>query len=269
MSFNPITNIEVSSGADRDIASWVKNYKESFVQHPHDTSQLTLVLPDDCLVVAGPTRLSHAGENVDGFGGGGNKDNQFYTIGFASAVSYSETSDVQPLKAIGSRRHIFAKTNSPVQIQIQRLMFLGMNLLRAIYAQVAVGSDTYARNSKYAQIPNDGFAGGDSGNQNDVSKAAWYSNIEEDIFRIPIGLGVIYNAPASLAGQKKYAGAEYFETCVFASRQVAMQAGQAYIMEDVSLYADRVVPWMGTSGTRLTLSDSDQTKQVQAVSNMA
>ena len=52
MSFSPIDKIE-STAPVRDESSWVDQYKEAFVEHQHDTSQLTLILPDDCLVVVG------------------------------------------------------------------------------------------------------------------------------------------------------------------------------------------------------------------------
>ena len=50
MSFSPIDKIE-SAAPVRDESAWVDKYKEAFVEHQHDISQLTLVLPDDCLVV--------------------------------------------------------------------------------------------------------------------------------------------------------------------------------------------------------------------------
>lgn len=85
MSFRPIQKIEddfepVVYRKD----SWVQNYKEAFVEHPHDTSQLTLVLPDDCLMVSGPPRLRHASS----------ADDDFHIIGFANNVSHSETRNV-------------------------------------------------------------------------------------------------------------------------------------------------------------------------------
>lgn len=248
MSFSPIAHIEKEEEPvvyRKD--AWVQNYKEAFVEHPHDTSQLTLVLPDDCLMVSGPPRLRHASS----------ADDDFHIIGFANNVSHSESRNVQPLKAIGSRRHIFAATNQPVQIQMNRMMILGLNTLRSLYADARFGKDIYNRNSKYGNIA-------------DVDDASWFSNLEEDIFRVPIGLGIIYNAPASLGGyMKKCAGAEYFEVCTIVSKQVAMTAHDAMIMENVTMLADRCIPWTSSVNTsNLNNDPTDRHAQVQYVSNM-
>ena len=246
--FRPIQKIENENTAYRDISNWVDAYKEAFVQHPHDTSQLTLVLPDDCLLVAGPTRLRHAASGADP---------DFFPIGFANSVNHSESRQVQPLKAIGSRRHIFAATNAPVQISIGRMLVLGMNTLRTLYANANFGADMDT-NAKYSHKKSD-------------NSAAWYSNMEEDIFRVPIGLGIIYNSPATLSNQQAMvAGAEYFEVCTLVNKNVTIQSGQAMVMEQVTLMADRCIPWLGaSSGEVMTVSATDAHTQVQRVSEMA
>lgn len=218
MSFSPIDKIE-SAAPVRDESAWVDKYKEAFVEHQHDISQLTLVLPDDCLVVVGPPRLSHA-----------SSDNSFYPVGFLNSINFSETRSVQPLKTIGSRRHIFAATNAPVQGSIGRLLFLGRNLLNAFYANADFGSGITDRNSKYngSAISGDGI---------------WNENLEEDIFRVPFGMGIVYNAPATLADGSVVAGAQYLEVCTLINRNTAIQSGQAMIMEQVSFMADRLIPW--------------------------
>ena len=257
--FKPIQKIENENMAYRDISNWVDAYKEAFVQHPHDSSQLTLVLPDDCLVVAGPTRLRHASGTDTSYNANGNQSaDYFFPIGFANSISHTETRQVQPLKAIGSRRHIFAATNSPVQLQIARLLLVGTNTLRTLYALTSFGAhmDT---NSKY------------SANGNGNNEADWYHNMEEDIFRVPIGIGIIYNSPATLSGDmKNVASAEYFEVCTLQSKNVNIQSGQAMIMEQVTLLADRCIPWVGASNSgSLTINNPDYYKQVQSVSTMA
>ena len=218
MSFSPIDKIE-STAPVRDESSWVDQYKEAFVEHQHDTSQLTLILPDDCLVVVGPPRLSHA-----------SSENSFYPVGFLNSINISETRNVQPMKAIGSRRHIFAATNAPVQGSIGRLLFLGRNMLNALYANADFGPGITDRNSKYngSAISDDGI---------------WNDNLEEDIFRVPFGMGIVYNAPATLADGSVVAGAQYLEVCTLLNRNTAIQSGQAMIMEQVSFMADRLVPW--------------------------
>ena len=247
--FRPIQKIEGrSEPVSMNIEDWVNTYKETFVQHPHDNSQLTLILPDDCLLVAGPTRLRQAA-SADSV--------EFYPIGFANTVNYSETRQVQPLKAIGSRRHIFAATNQPVQISIGRMLILGMNTLRSMYARADFGNDIADKNSNFSHEP--GGLG-----------SAWYSNAEEDIFRVPIGLGIIYNAPASLGGGlDTCAGAEYFEVCTLVNKNVTLQSGQAMVMEQVTLMADRVIPWCDVSPSgSLKAEYNVQRAPVSAVSDM-
>lgn len=219
MSYNLITGAPLSTPVGASgLNAWVDSYKNQFINQSHDLSQLSLVLPDDCLVVMGPARLS----GVSG-------DDNFYPVGFLNMMQYSENRQVQPLKAIGSRRHIFASTNSPVQGSIGRLLFLGPNLYRAMYALAEYPARIKDRNSAFA------VGSGDS--------ASWFTNAEEDLFRIPVGIGIIYNSPASMAG-KKSAGAEYLEVCVLTNRQVSLQSGQAMIMEQVSFMADRIVSWV-------------------------
>lgn len=254
MGFHPISLIErAHEPVVWQKEQWLDNYKEAFTEHPHDTSQLTLVLPDDCLLVSGPPRLRHA----DGAFSVGDRET-FHIIGFANNISYSETRNVQPLKAIGSRRHIFAATNQPVQINIARMMLLGLNTLRSLYSGASFGKDMYDRNSKYSNI-------------DAVDDASWFSNLEEDVFRVPIGLGVIYNAPASLAGHMNMcAGADYFEACTVVSKQVSMQSNEAMIMEQVTLLADRALPWTSAANnSNLNNNEIDKRCQVKRVSDMA
>lgn len=151
-------------------------------------------------------------------------------MGFLNSINFSETRSVQPVKAIGSRRHIFAATNAPVQGSIGRLLFLGRNLLNAIYANAEFGTGITDRNSKYnsSAISGDGI---------------WNENLEEDIFRVPFGMGIVYNAPATLADDSVVAGAQYLEVCTLLNRNTAIQSGQAMIMEQVSFMADRLIPW--------------------------
>lgn len=221
MSFRPIEKIE-SQALVETVDSWVKKYKEQFIEHYHDTSQLTLLHPDDCILVAGPPRRSHA-----------SSADSYHVIGFTNAIQYTQARQVQPVKAIGSRRHIFSVTNTPVQGTIQRMMLLGRNLLRSLYDNARFGSDITNRNSKFVV-----------GNEGD--DAAWWTNLEEDVYRVPFGLGVIYNAPANVAGDLEYvAGADYLEVCTITNWQTSIQSGQTMMAESISFYADRVIPWDG------------------------
>ena len=214
--FAPVSKMNAASPVS-DISGWVSAYKEAFVDHQHDLAQLTLVLPDDCLIVVGPPRLAHA-----------SGDSAFHPVGFINNLQYTETRQVQPLKALGSRRHIFSATNAPVQGSFARMLLLGRNLLNSFYTEAEIPTAISDRNSKYAG----------------TGDATWWANIEEDLFRIPFGLGIIYGTPAAMAADSGVmAGAEYLEVCTLVNRSVSSAAGQAMVMEQVAFMADRVLPW--------------------------
>lgn len=194
------------------IEAWDKDLKEQHLEVSHDQSMLTLANPDEALIVVGPPRLA-------------DKDATFHIVGMMQSLQYSEQSQVQPMKAIGSRRHIFSKTNAPVQGSIGRMLFLGANLYRALY-QVADASNFVT----------------DKVSGNGKTTSSWYANLEEDLFRIPFGLGIIYRTPATNAASTNI-GSDYLEVVSLVNRNVSLQSGQAMIMEQVSFMADRVVPW--------------------------
>lgn len=201
-----------------DINDWFSKYKDNHLEFSHDQSMMTLATPDESVLVVGPPRLSTKG------------DTDFHIVGLVNSLQYSETSQVQPMKAIGSRRHIMSKTNGPVQGSIGRLMALGPNLLRALYSVTDVAQLGQTVNARFSA-------------QNKESDA-WFANLEEDIFRIPFGLGIIYTAPVTQAAEgKQVVGADYLEVCTLQNKSSALQSGQTFIMEQVTFLADRVVPF--------------------------
>lgn len=195
------------------IDAWTKDIKEQHLEVSHDQSMLTLANPDESLIVVGPPRLQ-------------GDDAEFHIVGMVNNLQYAEQSQVQPMKAIGSRRHVFSRTNAPTQGSIGRMLFLGPNLYRALY-QIANGENLLS-NSKV------------SGSGDETS--AWYANLEEDLFRIPFGMGIIYRSPVNNASNTNI-GADYIEVMNLVNRNVSIQSGQTMIMEQVSFMADRVIPW--------------------------
>lgn len=202
-----------------DLGSWISNYKERFISSSHDQSMLSLATPDDAVIVVGPPRLAQ--EKVT---------EGFHVVGFVNTLQYSEQSQVQPMKAIGSRRHIFSRTNTPVNGSIGKLMVFGPNLVRALYSRIDVEGVKHAEHNQFSSADN-------------LDNALWLSNLEEDIFRIPFGMGVIYQSPGMEAKSTgRGLGAEYFESMVLVNRSVSVQSGQTMIMENISFMADRVIP---------------------------
>jgi hypothetical protein len=118
-----------------------------------------------------------------------------------------------------------------------RMMLYGKNLARVLHSKI---TDPFTEdpdtNNKYVQ--------GSKG----YADANFLSNIEEDLYRIPFGLGIIYHTPRtahnSSGGSIGHAvGAEYLEACYLQNRNISMQSGQTIIMEQVQMLADRIVPW--------------------------
>ena len=215
MAYNIISN--PTNGVVSTPDEWFAQYKDAQVEVSHDQSMMNLSTPDESLIVVGPPRLSG---DVDAF----------HVVGMVNSLQYSETSQVQPMKAIGSRRHVFSKTNAPVQGSIGRMMVLGLNLYRALYAVTNVTNVAKPKTTKFSK--------------SNSADDDWFTNLEEDLFRLPIGLGIVYMAPTTAAeGSKKAIGADYLEVVTLVNRTSALQSGQAMIMEQVSFMADRVVPW--------------------------
>lgn len=198
MAYNETTLIDAPPITD--IQQWEDQYKEQRIEIDHDKSMFDLVTADDSILVAGPSRLSQAHRGTDAAG------SALYVIGVCQNFSFNETAQIQPFKGIGSRRHLFTKTNSPVSAQMSRMMFYGKNLALALYASSATTpfSDGSGANDKVVQ-------GGA-----DLSAAKWLTNLEEDLFRTPFGLGVIYHTPRTAHNAKSNAGvavaAEYLES---------------------------------------------------------
>jgi hypothetical protein len=223
MGYNIITDPTATAGTT--LEQWKNTYMDRNVEIIHDQTMMTLATPDDSIMVVGPPRLADAKS----------EDKMFYTVGLVSNITYNESSIVQPMKGIGSRRHIFSRTNAPVQGSIGRLVVLGPNLYRALYAMADVNAFTAPKDTQLSKT------------NKDVD--SWFANLEENLFRIPFGLGIIYMSPANGADSSKTAiGAEYIECCALVNRNVGMQAGQAMIMEQVSFLADRVIPWAAQCG---------------------
>lgn len=218
------------------IADWAKHYGENNIEYKMDQSMLTLCTPDDSLAFVGPPRLTGMGMDINNNTGTFSTDDQrFRIIGFMNNLTYSESAQIQPLKAIGSRRHFFSKSNMVVQGSIARIVLLGTNLFRLLYG---VTEDSWMDDTtKYRH-----------GNFDDGENLT-YHNLEEDIYRIPFGLGIIYSAPGLNAASGFDAlangvaiSAEYIECCVLQSRRISLTTGQGMVLEDVSFLGDRILP---------------------------
>jgi len=231
---NTATNTAVTT-----IEAWAEQYKEQSIELHNSRGMFDLASPDDSILVAGPARFATA---LTTQGAETQTNSGYYVIGVCQQIQVQEQSNVQPVKSIGTRRMMFTKSNAPVSISIGRMMFYGKNLISALYTQVtdsfmsAASSATVSH--KYAQ-----------GTNTAVSPSKFLLNLEEDMYRTPFGLGIIYHTPRTAAGASgadswnTAVGAEYAECCYLVSRQTSIQSGQTTIMENVQILADRMIPW--------------------------
>lgn len=208
---------------------WQSQYKDAFLEQSHDFSQLSLLLPDDCLIVVGPPRRPQWGNET-------NDSKAERTIGFVRNLSISQQSSVQPLKAVGSRRHIFAKTNQPVSLQMDRMVFTRGTLMGTLYSIVNSGAGNVNKRQTY----NAGSIGtlGSIKNGNGMM----YTNIEDDLYRIPFGIRIILGSPTVVANNTSQPSI-LAEACTLQAHSMSFTAGEAVVLEQVSIIADRVVGW--------------------------
>ena len=208
-----------------DRSNWLEKYKDAFLEQSHDFSQLSLLLPDDCLIMVGPPRFPDWSTNAS------------VAVGFLRNMTINQQSQVQPVKAIGSRRHIWAKTNQPVTIQVQRMVFTKGTLMGTLYSIIDKGGEGRGNIFK-----NQTYDAGEIGNITNIvnSKGAMYTNIEDDLYRIPFGLWVTLGSPSILANQASVPSV-IAESCVLQAHQMSITSGEALVMEDVTILSDRLV----------------------------
>lgn len=231
--------------------SWVDWYKDSSIGFAADTSTFSLANPDDTLIFVGPPRMPLNGEMAVAL------------VGMTPSISYNESANVMPLKALGSRLHMFARSNTPVSGNMTRLVGYAPNFMRQLYKVintnvlakpmqtledstgngVATASSNYHGTSYATFFPKDNMT------------AAWWSNLSDDLYRIPIGLGIVYNSPGGL-NAKSSIGADYIENCQINSRSISVNSGGGLVMENISFIGDRVLPWKAPAFTSQAVGSS-------------
>lgn len=217
---------------------WAHRWKDTNAGFATDASAFSLANPDDTLLFVGPPRLPR------------NSDSAIALVGMTPAFDYTEQAIVQPVKAVGSRLTMFARSNSTVSAQMSRAVFYGPNLLKQLYSVIntnVVGKPGYGLESegKYEDDASANYGGTIYASFFPDNKidAGWWSSLGDDLFRVPIGLGVVYNSPGGLNNNSNI-GADYLENCQIAARSISVQAGTGLIMENISIIADRVLPWV-------------------------
>lgn len=218
---------------------WTARWKDTNVGFATDASAFSLANPDDTLLFVGPPRLPRK------------SDSAIALVGMTPSFDYTEQSMVQPIKTIGSRLHLFARSNSTVSAQMSRAVFYGPNLLKQLYSVIntnVVGKPGYGLegdNGDYSKDASSSYGGTIYASffPDNKMDAGWWGSLGDDLFRVPIGLGVVYNSPGGLNNNSNI-GADYLENCQIMARSISIQAGSGVIMENVSIIADRALPWV-------------------------
>lgn len=215
-------------------ATWA--FQQNNIERLMDHAALTSAHPDDTLILAGPARygayLNKGTDQATILDGG------LLPIGMVQSFNAMLQKPTQPMQAIGSGRMFFVSGKAQGNAQIARLFVNGRNLLRVLYTNaVQAGLDVSQFDDK-ACITNP--KGGQTG-------STFFMNLDSELFLIPFGLACFFRDKIH-----NRLGAFYLELCALNSYNIAFNAGQNMILENVSLLFDRALPMdMGHWGDRL------------------
>jgi len=204
-------------------------FQQSYIERMMDHSALTSAHPDDTLVLAGPAR---AGFNSTATSAGGVQNDilaQMLPLGMLQSFNAMFQKPTQPMQAIGSGRLFFVSGKSQGQAQIARLFCNGRNLLRALYTN-AVQAELDVSKFDDPACATSFDAPGDEG-------AKYVINLDSELFLIPFGLACFFRDK-----MHDHLGAFYLELCMINSYNIAYNAGQSLILENVSILFDRALP---------------------------
>jgi hypothetical protein len=196
-----------------------------------DHAALTSAHPDDTLILAGPSRYSMSNPPTIFF-------EQLLPIGMVQSFNAMMQKPTQPMQAIGSGRNFYVSGKAQGSAQIARLFVNGRNLLRVLYTNaVQAGMDVKNFDDIAATRTITNSANSGTAHQ-------FFMNLDSELFLIPVGLACFFRDKVHNA-----IGAFYMELCMINSYNIAFNAGQNMILENVALVFDRALPInMGDSG---------------------
>jgi len=223
-------------------ATWA--FQQNNIERLMDHAALTSAHPDDTLILAGPARYGTylttgaAGEQHTILEGG------LLPIGMVQSFNAMLQKPTQPMQAIGSGRMFFVSGKAQGNAQIARLFVNGRNLLRVLYT-----------NAKQAELDVSLFD-----DKASISKdSTFFMNLDSELFLIPFGLACFFRDKIH-----NKLGAFYLELCALNSYNIAFNAGQNMILENVSMLFDRALPmdmaaWGNRIGGTNTLTETSLT----------
>ncbi len=203
--------------------SW--KFQQSHIERLLDHAALTSAHPDDTLIMAGPARWGPKNPQAPtGY------YESLLPIGMVQSFNVMMQKPTQPMQAIGSARNFYVSGKAQGNAQIARLFVNGRNLLRVLYTNAV-----QAR--LQVNVFDDPAAVGSATNQ-------FFINLDSELYLIPFGMACFFRDKIH-----NTLGAFYMELCMINSFNVAFNAGQNMILENVSMLFDRAIPIAPGMGT--------------------
>jgi hypothetical protein len=193
------------------------------------------------VIAAGPPRLAMFGDLSRIATGAGALDADIsagllaYPIGIVQGFSQSQNTQISQIFELGSVRSYFIPGRSVGQLQLQRIMYHGPSLLRALYAY-------YPTLVPDALLPGlTSILDSGIGNNHTVQLPPGYDNLylnlASDLFTQPIGILMMLKD-----SNETTLGATYFESCYIPNHTLQMDAQGTIIQESVAVQYERAVP---------------------------
>ena len=205
-------------GITRNFGTWKAN--DHHVERMLDNGSYDAAHPDDTLILAGPARRNMARTT-----GGGRT---MKALGMFQSFSMQTQAPVQAFMAIGSARSFFLRGKSQSSWSVRRVLMNGYNLLRALY-----------HNAVEAGVPLDQFDDPAAPENNPASQ--FVINLDSELFYIPFGFGLTMRSKS-----RTLVGGCYLELCMINAWGAELGAGQAMILESVSGFCDRILPYQAS-----------------------
>jgi hypothetical protein len=206
-------------GVTRSMGTW--NFQRNHVERMMDNATYDAAHPDDTLLLAGPARRAVARSERTSL-------RTLRALGLFQTFSMQSQAPIQATMAIGSGRSFFLRGKSQSSWSVQRVMINGMNILRALYHNaVEAGLDVSAFDDPAAP--------------ENTPKSQFFINLDSELFYIPLGLGVLMRTKSHTL-----VGGCYLELCLTGSWGVQIGAGQSMMVESVSGFCDRILPFQAS-----------------------
>jgi hypothetical protein len=204
--------------------------------------------------------------NLLAFGGGGNdvQDDVVYLIGLTQNMSIAQQSQVQRIFEVGSIRQYFITGHNITNMQVNRILYHGPNLLRAFYAyyssNVSGTADTpFSMDALIAKFKGQMPLGVNNhtvqvapGEQN------FFINMTSDLFSQPIGLLLMLRDQDELTY-----GLAYAENCYIDNYVMATDANSILLSENANIQCERILPIGSGTVDLITTLDEQLIKQTE------